>query len=327
MAHILIVEDNQRTAEFVGQHLKGNGHQCSYERTGDRVLDALRAGGHDMLMLDIMLPGISGFEVCRRIRKDPELYTLPVLVLSAMASEEEVAHGLAQGADDFVAKPFDPHNLVQRVEGLLRARSNTNTTDPLTSLPSGDYTKRELQKRISAQEHFAVAYVDLPALREFAYRCGPKARTEAIQRLGQALKDVSGEMTMPGFFAGHMGGGHFVCLLPPDKAQAFCQQTHEHWRKNLEELYNAIGQQASYHEATQEKRTSNAPPLLETLFCITFRESRAFVTPQHMFEVLSQLRSKAQTSGETSGVLLDRRTEAQARQARQQPPGQPQQNS
>ncbi len=98
MARILIVEDDSRTAEFVGSHLRATGHDCLVAQTGIEALNIARNNGVDLLVLDVMLPGgASGFEVCRRVRSDPNLYTMPILLLSAMSGDEEILHGLAQG--------------------------------------------------------------------------------------------------------------------------------------------------------------------------------------------------------------------------------------
>src|SRR5690606_30808149 len=115
-AKILIVEDDPRAAEVLGRSLTAAGHTCSIESTGARVLERARQDTPDLLVLDVMLPGTSGFEICRRVRADAHLYTLPILIVSAMRGEEEVMHGLAQGADDYVVKPFEPAQVVQRVE-------------------------------------------------------------------------------------------------------------------------------------------------------------------------------------------------------------------
>ena len=305
MARILILEDDRKTAEFVGQRLRSAGHECVWERSGKAGMERIKNAPPDLIVLDIMLPGMSGFELCRQLRRDPDYYTIPVLVLSAMSSEEEMKHGLAQGADDYVCKPFDINNLIQRIEALLRSGSDAQVTDPLTSLPSSVYTKRELQRRICDQERFAVAYVELPSLRDFAQRCGGKARSEAIIRLSQHLTKA-GE-AVPDFFVGHMGSGHFVCIVPPASAQTFCETAAQQWRKNLEALYSSLGRHGSYQEAIEHQDSPKGAPLLDIMFCVTFRDKGNFLSPQQLFEVLSQIRNMAQANPKSAGIYMDRR--------------------
>lgn len=305
MAHILILEDDRKTAEFVSQRLRSAGYECAWERSGKEGMEHIKNAPPDLIVLDIMLPGMSGFEVCRQLRRDPDYYTIPILVLSAMSSEEEMKHGLAQGADDYVCKPFDVNNLIQRIEALLHSGSDAQVTDPLTSLPGAIYTKRELQRRISDQKKFAVAYAELPSLRDFAQRCGGKARTVAITRLSQHLAKA-GE-AVPDFFVGHMGSGHFVCLMPPENAQAFCETAMQQWRKNLEALYSDLGRHGSYQEAINHQDSPKGAPLLDIMFCVTFQHTGYFVSPQQLFEVLSQIRNMAQASRKGAGIYMDRR--------------------
>ena len=166
MARILLVDDDARTAQFIRDHFRNAGHECLVTDRGEKVLDIARSNSIDLLVLDIMLPGgTSGFEVCRRVRADSELYTMPVLMLSAMSADEEVVHGLAQGADDYITKPFDIQNLLQHSEALIRANSDTRALDELTTLPNGNAIKREVQRRVSRQELFALASVELLNLR------------------------------------------------------------------------------------------------------------------------------------------------------------------
>ena len=135
MAKILIVDDDPTTSQVVSEHLARNGHSCSVQKSGKKVVETLQSDRHDLVVLDVMLPYVSGFEICRRVRRDPDLYTTPILIMSAMSNEEEIVHGLSQGADDYVSKPFDIPNFLQRIESLLRTSSTGAVMDELTSLP------------------------------------------------------------------------------------------------------------------------------------------------------------------------------------------------
>ncbi len=300
MARILIAEDDRNSADTISQHLQSAGHSCALERTGEDVLRQVRESEFDLLILDVMLPKISGFEVCRRIRQDSSLYTLPILVVSAMNSEEEIMHGLAQGADDYVGKPYNIQNLVQRAEGLLRSRGSSQAADPMTGLPGADHTKREIQKRICARQPFGVAYVELPGLRTFAYRAGSDKRDEAIRLLGETLSSHSREAETPEAFVGHMGGGHFVCLAAPEHAAAFCQGAYKKWSEDGASLFR--------HDAGgQSPQGGSQSQNLDAMFCITFRDANDVITPQQLFEVLSQIRNKGQAT-HPAGIYMDQRT-------------------
>ena len=205
MARILIIEDDPEVRETLSVALSQSGHECDTLSTGQGAVEMARQSLPDLLLLDVMLPGVSGFEICRQVRRDPALYTVPILIVSAMCGEQEVSHGIAQGADDYVAKPFDVSNIVQRVNTLLRNQAGTDS-DELTALPGADSIKREIQKRISSKEIFGLGCAELVGLREYARRLGGEARLRAIRHLGRILERC-GRSLDEGFFLGHMGGG------------------------------------------------------------------------------------------------------------------------
>jgi DNA-binding response OmpR family regulator len=117
---ILVVEDEPDIRDLVVLHLTREGFPC---RTATNGADALREarGGHpDLIVLDLMLPGMDGLEVCRRLRAEPATAATPIIMLTAKADEVDRVVGLELGADDYVAKPFSPKELVARVRAVLR---------------------------------------------------------------------------------------------------------------------------------------------------------------------------------------------------------------
>ncbi len=116
----LLVEDDTRLATLVAEYLRA--HEVDVTVAGDveRGLAALRAGRFDVVLLDVMLPGMDGFELCRRIRAVPELAALPVIMLTARGDDVDKIVGLELGADDYLAKPFNPRELLARIRAVLR---------------------------------------------------------------------------------------------------------------------------------------------------------------------------------------------------------------
>jgi PleD family two-component response regulator len=260
---------------------------------------------YDIVILDVMLPGVSGFEICRRVRRSSELYRIPVMFLSAMASDEEVMHGLSQGGDDYITKPFSMSNLIQHVEALLRAAADSGNVDALTSLPGADQTKRELQRRTITNDNFALGYAELTGLREFAYRYGPDARMKAIRHFARALDKIGTELKSSGFYVGHMGGGHFVSIMPPDKVDTYCSAVTKFWDKHFGELCAAVGKKSGLKPNEGGSEAQDGVPL-EVLICVTNHSPQTPITPQSMFETLSHIRQKAQDTHK-GGVHVDRR--------------------
>jgi len=120
MKRILIIEDDRDIVELVRYNLANEGYQITAALDGSTGLAALRKSPPDVLLLDLMLPRISGLEICREIRRDETLNRLPILMLTARGDEADRVVGLEMGADDYVTKPFSPRELAARVKALLR---------------------------------------------------------------------------------------------------------------------------------------------------------------------------------------------------------------
>ncbi len=121
---VLIVEDEPEIADLIRYHAERNGFDARIARSGSEALEAVKQRAPDVVSLDIMLPDLDGLEVCRRLKRDPETATLPIVIVSAKGEEAEVVAGLELGADDYVTKPFSPRVLMARLKAVLRRRED-----------------------------------------------------------------------------------------------------------------------------------------------------------------------------------------------------------
>jgi DNA-binding response OmpR family regulator len=117
---VLVAEDDPDIASLLGHYLQKAGFVPAIVATGRDVLPRLRREPPDLIVLDLMLPGMDGLEVCRRIRSDPDTAAIPIIMLTAKAEESDRIVGLELGADDYITKPFSPNEVVARVRALLR---------------------------------------------------------------------------------------------------------------------------------------------------------------------------------------------------------------
>ena len=129
---VLIVEDEEALTTLLRYNLEAEGYEVDNVGRGDEAEIRLREGVPDLVLLDWMLPGLSGIELCRRLRARPETRTLPIIMLTARGEESERVRGLATGADDYIVKPFSVPELLARVKGLLRRASPERLATVLT---------------------------------------------------------------------------------------------------------------------------------------------------------------------------------------------------
>ena len=128
---ILLVEDEEDILELVRYNLDREGYRVIAVATGEKALKALKEETYDLVVLDLMLPGVDGLEVCKRIKSDPETGDVPVIMLTARSEEADVVTGLELGADDYITKPFSPRVLTARLRAVLRRKSSQSADDVL----------------------------------------------------------------------------------------------------------------------------------------------------------------------------------------------------
>ncbi len=187
MAHVLIVDDEADLAGLVEFNLRAAGLETSVASNGDSALKLAKAKTPDLVLLDLMLPDISGKEVCRRFRADPQLREVPVIMLTARGDEPDRVAGFEAGADDYVTKPFSVRELVLRVHAVLK-RGGAKSDD--ASLQSGP-----LKLDLTAHRFYVDgSEVELTAL-EFKLLHHLMSRSGRVQTREQLLSDVWGIMS------------------------------------------------------------------------------------------------------------------------------------
>jgi two-component system alkaline phosphatase synthesis response regulator PhoP len=130
---ILVVDNDKGTAGYVCGYLEEFGYEALVAHDGETALQAIRCEKPDLVLLELTLPDQNGLEVMRAVRSDPCLFRLPIIILSARGAESDKLLGLELGADDYLAKPFNPRELVARVHAVLRRSYRQNSgTDPLS---------------------------------------------------------------------------------------------------------------------------------------------------------------------------------------------------
>ena len=123
MARVLIVDDNQQNAELLEAHLDGTGYETRIAANGEETLTAAREWNPDLLLLDVMMPKMSGFQVCKRLRADPATKTVGVIFVTALDEVTDIERAVDAGTEDFLTKPINKTELLLRVRALLDART------------------------------------------------------------------------------------------------------------------------------------------------------------------------------------------------------------
>ncbi|MCX8026726.1 MAG: response regulator, partial [Thermodesulfovibrionales bacterium] len=143
MKRILVIDDEPDIVELVSYNLKKEGFQVDTCYEGETALVKIRENPYDLIILDLMLPGMQGLELCRIIRKEPTTTDIPVIMLTAKSEEVDKVLGLEMGADDYITKPFSPRELVARAKAVLR-RAETKKISPADAVIQGIIKIKEM---------------------------------------------------------------------------------------------------------------------------------------------------------------------------------------
>ena len=151
-----------------------------------------------------------------------------------------------------------------------------------------------------------VQYIELMRMRDLAKHHGDAVRTKSIQYLGHALSRCAQKLAPGDFMLGHMGGGHFVCLIRPEQAQTYCERVVKTWRANAKTICDELGLSAAYENAPKGPTGEKEIPVLDLLGCAAARGPKDTSASQEIFEILSQIRKNA-IAKDTPGIHYDRR--------------------
>jgi len=132
--HILVVDDEADLIELISYNLRKEGFIVDSASDGDTALSKIRKGNYDLLILDLMLPGIQGIELCRIVRNDLKYSRLPIIMLTAKGEEVDKILGLEMGADDYITKPFSPREVVARAKAVLRRSKEKPVTEKILKI-------------------------------------------------------------------------------------------------------------------------------------------------------------------------------------------------
>jgi len=144
---ILVVDDDPDIARFVEVNLRSAGYEVAVAGDGEEALDKAAELRPDLVLLDVMMPRIDGFEVAQRLRRSPQTANTSIIMLTAKALSADKVTGLQSGADDYIIKPFDPIELLARVKGTLRRAKEMRNLSPLTGLPGTSGSRKRSSDR------------------------------------------------------------------------------------------------------------------------------------------------------------------------------------
>ncbi|MBN1811123.1 MAG: response regulator [Anaerolineae bacterium] len=216
--HILVVEDQPNTAEMLTSYFKTQGYEVTSVGWGKDALAFVEKTVPDLVVLDIRLPDIDGYEVCRHLRTHRRTAQIPIIFLTEKRERSDKLQGLKLGAVDYITKPFDIQELRLRVRNVLRRSNLEQMSHFVTGLPGPSLSDERLRDLLGASD-WALLSVGLRGLDKFADVYGFVARDDVMRAVALMLNHVVNESQDPNAFVGHLDDTNFFVIIAPDKVK------------------------------------------------------------------------------------------------------------
>src|SRR5512135_2810359 len=215
---LLVVEDDVDIANMLKIYFSGMAFDVDIAHRGSDALEKTKHVLPQLIVLDIMLPDINGYEVCRTLRVSTRTSHIPVIFLTQKDERSDRLQGLELGADDYITKPFDIEELKLRVQGAIRRSERESLTDPRSGLPAGRLIEDQL-RRIIREKEWALLDMRVNYLEPFKDVYGFVAADDVLRFAAMVMSEVVDELGSPSDFIGHAGGDNFVIIGSEDAAE------------------------------------------------------------------------------------------------------------
>ncbi|MEA4909306.1 MAG: response regulator [Chloroflexi bacterium] len=290
-ARLLIVEDDPDISNMLQIFFKGQGYDVDISPRGSDALDKTRQLMPHLIVLDIMLPDIDGYEVCRTLRTNTRTSHIPVIFLTQKDERSDKLQGLELGADDYITKPFDIEELKLRVQNAIARSERESLTDPQSGLPAGRLIEDQLRKAIR-QKGWAFMDIRICNYEQFKEVYGFIAANDVLRFAGMVLGEVVDEFGTPNDFIGHAGSDNFIVITSEDAAKAIQGELKTRFTEQVLSHYNFIDRQQGFFLAPNENGVMEKARLMSLAIGLVSPSTHTFSDIREITEIAAEERRR-----------------------------------
>ncbi|MEK7326026.1 MAG: response regulator [Chloroflexota bacterium] len=258
---ILIVEDDFDISNMLRIYFNGQGYDVNVAPRGGEAMTLARQHLPHLIVLDIMLPDMDGYAVCRQLRQTTRTSHIPIIFLTQKDERSDRIAGLELGADDYITKPFDIEELKLRVQNAITRSQLQNLSDPQSGLPSGRLIEDELRK-LMRSSGWAFMDCKLNHFDPFKEVYGFVAGGEVLRFTALLIREVVDEAGAPTDFIGHPGGENFVIIATDANATAIRNRLKTRFAEEIKTHYSFIDRERGYIMARGDNNTDRQISLM-----------------------------------------------------------------
>jgi diguanylate cyclase (GGDEF)-like protein len=273
---ILIADDEPSVRQLLELVLTSQGLAVHSATNGDHFIRMAQDIIPDLALVDLMMPGVDGYEAIRQLRNDTRTAHIPVIILTARGTPNDVVQGFETGADDYIVKPFNIPELLARVNNQLRRAAQRSVYNPLTGLPGNVLLTEEIKHRIRRDDRFALLYVDLNNFKAFNDTYGFARGDRMIKLLASILTEIIEEDGEAYTFIGHIGGDDFAMLTALDRFDDICQRVIAKFDLQAKTLYDAVDLQRGYLQGVDRHGIQRYFPIISLSIGVVTNQQTQF---------------------------------------------------
>jgi diguanylate cyclase (GGDEF)-like protein len=306
---ILVVEDEATLRAVLELQLEGAGYRVRLAVDGEEALARIAEERPDLVLLDVVMPKLDGYETCRRIKGDLATANIPVIMLTSCADHEDKIRGLGGGANDYVTKPYDIGELLARVNNILQWSMLQREANPLTGLPGNISIENEVRGRLTRREPFAFMYIDLDQFKAFNDYYSFRKGDEAIRLLASIMLGAVSLEGSGGDFVGHIGGDDFVLVTTLECCDAIANTILKEFDERVPGLYTETDRARGYIETRDRQGSLRQFPIMTVTIGAVAAQGGEYEHLGELSRVVAELKAfgKAQPR---SVVIWERRRAA-----------------
>jgi PleD family two-component response regulator len=293
-SRLLIVEDDIDIANMLEIYFGGLHYEVDIAGRGTEALEKTRQRLPHLIVLDIMLPDIDGYEVCRSLRTHTRTSHIPVIFLTQKDERSDKLQGLELGADDYITKPFDIEELRLRVYNAIARSERESLTDPHTNLPSGQLIEEKL-RQIIRQDGWAFLDIRLKNFDSFKEAYGFVASDNVLRYTASLIGEIVDESGTINDFVGHTGNDHFVIITTEDCASRIREQLVERFSEEILTHYNYLDRQKGYVQYSGDGGKPEQSPVISIVIGIVTPSDHEFTDIREITELAANTRRRETT--------------------------------
>ena len=290
-SRLLVVEDDVDIANMLEIYFGGLHYEVDIASRGSEALEKTRQRLPHLIVLDIMLPDIDGYEVCRKLRTQTRTSHIPVIFLTQKDERSDKLQGLELGADDYITKPFDIEELRLRVYNAIARSERESLTEPHTNLPSGQLIEDQL-RQIIHKDGWALIDIRLNHFDDFKEAYGFVASDNVLRFAAMLIGEIVDEYGTINDFVGHTGNDHFVIITTEECSWSIRDNLKDRFSDEILTHYNYLDRQQGYIKYSGDGGAPEQCPVISISIGVVSPSEHEFTDIREITELASDARRR-----------------------------------